>query len=112
MHAAYVRPGGVNQDLPLGLMEDIYDWSTKYLQRVDEVEDLLTANRIWRSRTVDIGVISAEDAINWGMSGVMLRGSGHYCHFPFIINYHVYSTNDYFLLCRDKMGSSKNAAIR
>lgn len=76
MHAAYVRPGGVNQDLPLGLMEDIYDWARKYLQRLDEVEDLLTANRIWKERTIDIGVVSAEDALNWGMSGVMLRGSG------------------------------------
>lgn len=76
MHAAYVRPGGVNQDLPLGLMDDIYDWATKYLQRLDEVEDLLTMNRLWRQRTIDIGVLSAEDALNWGCSGVMLRGSG------------------------------------
>ncbi|OQR77639.1 NADH dehydrogenase-like [Tropilaelaps mercedesae] len=76
MHAAYVRPGGVNQDLPLGLMDDIYDWAKKYLQRLDEVEDLLTGNRIWRQRTIDIGVISAEDALDWGCSGVMLRGSG------------------------------------
>ncbi|XP_022698194.1 NADH-ubiquinone oxidoreductase 49 kDa subunit-like [Varroa jacobsoni] len=76
MHAAYIRPGGVYQDLPLGLMDDIYNWATKYLQRLDEVEDLLTMNRIWRQRTIDIGVLSAEDALNWGCSGVMLRGSG------------------------------------
>lgn len=76
MHAAYVRPGGVSLDLPLGLMDDIYDWASKYSQRLDEVEDLLTDNRIWRQRTINIGCVSAEDALNWGFSGVMLRGSG------------------------------------
>jgi len=76
MHAAYVRPGGVNQDMPLGLMDDIYEFSSKFSERLDEVEDLLTENRIWKARTVDIGVVSAEDALNYGFSGVMLRGSG------------------------------------
>lgn len=76
MHAAYVRPGGVSQDLPLGLMDDIFDFIEKFGQRLDEVETLLTENRIWKARTVDIGVISAEDALNYGCSGVMLRGSG------------------------------------
>ncbi|EZA60921.1 hypothetical protein DMN91_008249 [Ooceraea biroi] len=76
MHAAYIRPGGVSLDLPLGLMDDIYDWASKYSERLDEVEDLLTDNRIWRQRTIDVGVVSAENALNWGFSGVMLRGSG------------------------------------
>ena len=76
MHAAYIRPGGVALDLPLGLMDDIHEWASKYGERLDEVEDLLTDNRIWKHRTVDIGVVKAEDAINWGFSGVMLRGSG------------------------------------
>uniref|UniRef100_A0A0K8RK74 Complex I-49kD n=1 Tax=Ixodes ricinus TaxID=34613 RepID=A0A0K8RK74_IXORI len=76
MHAAYVRPGGVAQDMPLGLLDDIYDWAQKFSQRLDEVEDLLTGNRIWKQRTIDIGVITAEDALDWGCSGVMLRGSG------------------------------------
>jgi len=76
MHAAYVRPGGVHQDLPIGLMDDIYDFLTKFGERLDEVEDLVTDNRLWRARTTDIGVISAEDALNFGCSGVMLRGSG------------------------------------
>ena len=57
-------------------MDDIYDFCTKYGERLDEVEDLVTDNRLWRQRTTDIGVISAEDALNWGCSGVMLRGSG------------------------------------
>ncbi|XP_028131666.1 NADH-ubiquinone oxidoreductase 49 kDa subunit [Diabrotica virgifera virgifera] len=76
MHAAYVRPGGVSLDLPLGLMDDIYEFACKYNERIDEVEDVLTHNRIWVQRTKDIGVISAEDALNYGFSGVMLRGSG------------------------------------
>lgn len=76
MHAAYVRPGGVSLDLPLGLMDDIYDWASQYSERLDEIEDLLTENRIWRQRTTNVGVVSAEDALNMGFSGVMLRGSG------------------------------------
>jgi len=76
MHAAYVRPGGVALDMPLGLMDDIYDFCTKFGERIDEMEDVLTANRIWKQRTVDIGIVSAEDALNYGFSGVMLRGSG------------------------------------
>jgi len=76
MHAAYVRPGGVHQDIPIGLLDDIYVFCTKFGERLDEVEDLVTENRIWKARTVDVGIISAEDALNWGCSGVMLRGSG------------------------------------
>merc|ERR1712203_1356226 len=76
MHAAYVRPGGVHQDIPIGLMDDIYEFISKFSERLDEVEDLCTNNRVWIQRTTDIGVISAEDALNWGCSGVMLRGSG------------------------------------
>lgn len=76
LHAAYVRPGGVAFDLPIGLMDDIYQFIGQFAQRIDEVEDLLTANRLWRARTVGIGTVTAEDALNLGFSGVMLRGSG------------------------------------
>ncbi|XP_069114851.1 NADH-ubiquinone oxidoreductase 49 kDa subunit-like [Argopecten irradians] len=76
MHAAYIRPGGVSQDLPLGLLDDIYEFVEKFNQRLDEVEELLTLNRIWKQRTIDVGIVSAEDALNFGFSGVMLRGSG------------------------------------
>lgn len=76
MHAAYIRPGGVSQDMPIGLMHDINDWAQQYAQRIDEIEDLLTDNRIWKDRTINIGTISAAEALDWGMSGVMLRGSG------------------------------------
>lgn len=76
MHAAYVRPGGVSQDLPLGLMDDIYDWAIRYSARIDEFEEMLTNNRIWRERTVGVAPVKAQDALDWGCSGVMLRGSG------------------------------------
>ncbi|XP_016161075.1 PREDICTED: NADH dehydrogenase [ubiquinone] iron-sulfur protein 2, mitochondrial, partial [Ficedula albicollis] len=66
MHAAYVRPGGVHQDLPLGLMDDIYEFVKNFSIRIDEVEEMLTNNRIWKNRTVDIGVITAEEALNYG----------------------------------------------
>lgn len=76
MHAAYVRPGGVAQDLPEGLLDDIYMWATQFGDRIDEVEELLTDNRIWKQRTVGVGVLTAEDALNYSCTGVMLRGSG------------------------------------
>jgi len=76
MHAAYVRPGGVALDLPLGLLDDIYEFSAKFAERLDEVEDILTTNRIWKQRLIDIGIVTAEEALDYGFSGVMLRGSG------------------------------------
>nr|YP_009004132.1 NADH dehydrogenase subunit 7 [Tsukubamonas globosa]BAO51974.1 NADH dehydrogenase subunit 7 [Tsukubamonas globosa] len=76
MHAAYVRPGGVSQDLPIGLCEDIYKWATQYASRIDEYEEMLTDNRIFKQRLVDVGVATAEQAQVWGFTGVMLRGSG------------------------------------
>lgn len=76
MHAAYVRPGGVALDLPLGLCEDIYYFASHFASRIDEMEEMLTNNRIWKQRLVDVGVVTAEEALNWGFTGVMLRGSG------------------------------------
>lgn len=76
MHAAYVRPGGVALDIPIGLLDDIYHFISTFSARLDEVEDMLTENRLWIQRTKDVGIVSAEDALNYGFSGVMLRGSG------------------------------------
>lgn len=76
LHAAYVRPGGVAQDLPVGLLDDIYMWATQFGDRIDETEELATDNRIWQARTKDVGVVTADDALNYSLSGVMLRGSG------------------------------------
>jgi NADH dehydrogenase (ubiquinone) Fe-S protein 2 len=76
MHANYIRPGGVAQDLPIGMVDDIYKFIKQFSSRIDEMEELLTNNRIWRQRLVDIGIVTAGEALNWGFSGVMLRGSG------------------------------------
>src|SRR6476646_7003201 len=76
IHAAYFRPGGVSIDLPIGLLDDIYIFSSQFSRRLDEIEEILTNNRIWKQRLVDIGVVSAKDALAHGFSGVMLRGSG------------------------------------
>jgi NADH-quinone oxidoreductase subunit D len=75
MHAAYFRVGGVHQDLPAGLLEDIGQFCETFPQVVDNIEGLLTENRIFKQRNVDVGVVTAEDAMDWGFSGVMLRGS-------------------------------------
>jgi NADH-quinone oxidoreductase subunit D len=75
-HSNYFRPGGVSKDMPAGLAEKISEWAETFPKFIDDVEALLTGNRIWKQRTVDIGVISAEDALAWGFSGPNLRGSG------------------------------------
>ncbi len=76
LHAAYFRPGGVHQDLPDGLLDDIDEWCEPFLKVVDDIDQLLTANRIFKQRNVDIGIVSLDDAWAWGFSGVMVRGSG------------------------------------
>ena len=76
MHAAYFRPGGVHQDLPNALIDDIEGFCEPFLKVCDDLESLLTGNRIFKQRNVDIAVVSLEDAWRWGFSGVMVRGSG------------------------------------
>lgn len=76
LHAAYFRPGGVHQDITPDLIDDIDRWAEKFPKLLDDIDGLLTENRIFKQRTVDIGVISAQDALEWGFSGVMVRGSG------------------------------------
>jgi NADH-quinone oxidoreductase subunit D len=76
MHAAYFRPGGVHQDLPPKLVDDIYAFCDPFLKVVGDLDALLTGNRIFKQRNVDIGVVKLDDCWNWGFSGVMVRGSG------------------------------------
>jgi NADH-quinone oxidoreductase subunit D len=76
MHANYFRPGGVAKDLPAGLEERIAAWAETYPKFIDDLETLLTNNRIWKQRTVDIGIVSAETALAWGFTGPGLRASG------------------------------------
>ena len=76
LHANYFRPGGVPKDLPAGLTDKIAAWAETFPKFIDELEELLTNNRIWKQRTVDIGTFSAEQALAWGFSGPPLRASG------------------------------------
>jgi NADH-quinone oxidoreductase subunit D len=76
MHAAYIRPGGVHQDLPKGLLEEIKIFAQGFSKKIDDMENLLTDNRIFKQRMVDVGIVSKEQAIDWGFSGPMIRGSG------------------------------------
>jgi NADH dehydrogenase (ubiquinone) Fe-S protein 2 len=76
MHSSYIRPGGLSLDLPLGLLDDIFIFCSQFLLRLNELEEMLTSSRIWKERLVDVGIVSSKKAIDWGFSGVMLRGSG------------------------------------
>ncbi|MFO1014450.1 MAG: NADH-quinone oxidoreductase subunit D [Caulobacteraceae bacterium] len=76
LHANYFRPGGVRQDLPEALVDDIGDWADAFPPLLDEIEKLITGNRIFKQRNVDIGNVTKQQAFDWGFTGVMLRGSG------------------------------------
>jgi NADH-quinone oxidoreductase subunit D len=76
LHAAYFRPGGVHVDLPEDLLNDIEAWTHTFPKVLDDIDGLLTENRIFKQRNVDIGVISEQEILDWGFSGVMVRGSG------------------------------------
>ena len=78
LHAAYFRTGGVHQDLEESLIEDIYNFCNPFLNVLDDLESLLTENRIFKQRNVDIGVVSKQDVLDWGLTGVMARGSGYH----------------------------------
>ena len=95
MHANYVRPGGVHQDLTPALIEDIDAWADQFPPKVRDIEGLLTGNRIFKQRNVDIGVVTQEDALKWGFSGVMVRGSGMAWDLRRSQPYEIYSELDF-----------------
>jgi len=76
LHSAYFRPGGVHQDLPDALLDDIVQWSEEFPAVMDDIDGLLTENRIFKQRNVDIAVVTEQEALDWGFSGVMVRGAG------------------------------------
>ncbi len=76
MHMNYFRPGGVSLDMPTGLADDIWAWSESFPEVIDDLEELLTENRIFKQRSVDIGAITSEQALDWGFSGPNLRATG------------------------------------
>ena len=95
MHAAYFRPGGVHQDLPQALVNDLLNWCDEFPEKLDDIETLLTDNRIFKQRNVDIGVVSKQDCLDWGFSGVMVRGSGMPWDLRRSQPYEVYSELDF-----------------
>jgi NADH dehydrogenase I D subunit len=95
MHAAYIRPGGVSQDLPIGIIQDIYTFIQSFNSRIDELEELLTGNRIWKQRLVDIGVVTAKEALDWSFTGVLLRSSGIAWDLRKNQPYEIYDTLDF-----------------
>ena len=76
LHAAYFRPGGVHQDLSPKLLDDIEEWAAHFPKVLDDIDGLLTENRIFKQRNADIGIVTEDDILKWGYSGVMVRGSG------------------------------------
>ncbi len=97
LHAAYFRPGGVHQDLPPDLLEDIHNFCDPFLTVLDDIENLLTENRIFKQRNVDIGIVTREDIEEWGFSGVMARGSGLAWDLRRAQPYEIYSSLDFKL---------------
>lgn len=97
MHAAYIRPGGVSCDIPLGFLDDVFLFTKQFKLRIDEIEEMLTSNRIWKERLVDIGIVSSKSAIDWGFSGVMLRGSGIPWDLRKTNPYEIYNELDFYI---------------
>lgn len=95
MHASFIRVGGVLVDLPLGLLDDIFSFIKKFSSRIDEIEELLTTNRIWKQRLVNIGIVRKKDALDWGFSGVLLRSCGISWDLRKSIPYEIYSQLDF-----------------
>jgi NADH dehydrogenase (ubiquinone) Fe-S protein 2 len=76
LHAAYIRPGGVAQDLPIGFLSDLQKWTKQFSARIDEFEEVLTKNPIWQTRLMEVGKVSLKQALDFAFSGPMIRGSG------------------------------------
>jgi NADH-quinone oxidoreductase subunit D len=97
MHAAYFRPGGVQKDMPDGLAEDIAAFAERFPRVIDDIAGLLTENRIFKQRTVNIGVVTAEQALDWGFSGPMLRASNVEWDLRRTQPYEVYDEMDFLI---------------
>jgi NADH dehydrogenase (ubiquinone) Fe-S protein 2 len=95
IHAAYFRPGGVSQDLPLGFLEDLFTFCKSFSKRIDEFEEMLSNNRIWKNRLIGVGIVSTSQALEFGFSGPMLRGSGLAWDIRKVMPYEVYSNFDF-----------------
>jgi NADH dehydrogenase (ubiquinone) Fe-S protein 2 len=97
MHANYFRIGGVSFDLPIGLLNDIHSFILQFVSRIDEMEEMLTTNRIWKQRLIDIGKINSRQAIDLGLSGPMLRSTGLAWDLRKVESYEVYNKVNFFV---------------
>lgn len=97
MHAAYIRPGGVSQDLSKGLLDDIHFFILNFYKRLNDMEELLSTNRIWLYRLKNIGIINSFEALNFGYSGVMLRGSNFFWDLRIFNNYDLYNKLNFLI---------------
>jgi NADH dehydrogenase I D subunit len=95
MHANHIRPGGVHKDIPFGLIEDIFFFVQNFNSRLIEYEELLTQNRLWKQRLVDIGIVSLSQVFAWGLSGIFLRAAGIPWDLRKISSYDVYDSIDW-----------------
>jgi len=109
LHAAYFRPGGVHQDLPQQLVDDILQWTKEFPDFLNDLDGLLTENRIFKQRNVDIAVISEEEILEWGFSGVMVRGSGMAWDLRRAQPYECYNEMD--LQCVEKLNQCKGEDV-
>jgi len=91
MHAAYIRPGGVSKDIPKGMWYDMLDFIRKFYFRLNDFEDILISGRILKKRLKNVGIVNYVDALDWGFSGVMLRGSGVFWDLRIINSYDAYN---------------------
>jgi len=92
MHAAYIRPGGISFDIPMGLLNDIFVFISQFGDRLNEIEELLTSNRIWRQRLEGVALVSAVEARAWGLTGVLARGSGINSDLRIVEPYEIYQS--------------------
>jgi NADH dehydrogenase (ubiquinone) Fe-S protein 2 len=91
MHANYIRPGGVAIDLPIGILQDIHSFILQFSSRIDEIEELLTNNRLWKQRLINVGLITSKLAINCGFTGILLRSTGLSWDLRFSAPYEIYN---------------------
>jgi NADH-quinone oxidoreductase subunit D len=112
MHSAYIRPGGVHQDLPNNLLEEIAIFIKDFPKKIDDMEGLLTENRIFKQRLVDVGIVSKKQALDWGFSGPMIRGSGIAWDLRKSQPYEVYSEMDFDIPIGKKGDSYDRYLIR
>jgi NADH dehydrogenase I D subunit len=96
-HTVYIRPGGVSSDIPRGLLDDIFLFCEQFYARIDEIQDVLNNNRIWRDRLVGIGLVSRDKAFDFGYSGVMLRSSGISWDLRLTQTYEIYNLLDFYV---------------